>query len=396
VVVRETMNRTWAILLLLAFPSVVARGDGVFIGGEKVPVGVPYQRAVIIYGGGKETLIVQSKYELQPGQTAPTLAWVVPVPSVPEMASVDAVSAERAFRSLGFGTGPITVHVGRRIAVWAALVLGVAAVGLIALAGFFPRHTWAARHEKVISACSVAYIVMFLFWMVLMPAGGLAGGTAGVEVVKAETVGIYDAKVIRGEDHGAVMAWLKGNGFSCNQEQEKAFQEYVNKGWCFVTAKVRAHVDPNSEKIVSNGLASPLILRFDTEGAVYPIALTATAGGQVEVVLYVLAYHKMGCAQRIPTSFAGQARRYSEFVMLLADKIEPADFFLKMDELGYNPRMTKDQFGELLHMQSASEDSALYMTKFKGKMAPAQMREDIVFRQAADDEHFRERDIKWW
>ena len=50
-------------VLVLMVTSGVAYGDGKFYYVEKIPVDVPYQRALLIFEDGKETLILQSKYK---------------------------------------------------------------------------------------------------------------------------------------------------------------------------------------------------------------------------------------------------------------------------------------------------------------------------------------------
>jgi hypothetical protein len=93
----------WAVrgLLLAAVVEILggtAWGDGKFYVREKVPADVPYQRAILLFHEGSETLVLQSKYDLGGSGAAAALGWVVPVPAVPEMASVDPAPAEQCFR----------------------------------------------------------------------------------------------------------------------------------------------------------------------------------------------------------------------------------------------------------------------------------------------------------
>jgi hypothetical protein len=188
-------------------------------------------------------------------------------------------------------------------------------------------------------------------------------GRSPVDILKAETVGIYDVKVIRGEDATAVTEWLKGNGFGFGETDTKVLDQYVKKGWCFVAAKVDKEVISNSEGAVSEGLVAPLILRFDSNEAIYPMALTGTTGFDTEVLLYVLSDHKMECGERLKLAYFGETS--SPF----ADK-DSLEFF-------------RD-----------AKTRSWQMCKFKGILKPEKMKEDIVFKQAKDEEPYRE--IRWY
>ena len=348
----------------------VARGDGKFFSIERVPVGVPYQRAILMYEGGKETLILQSQYEIGKSKTAPTLAWIVPVPAVPELASMEAIIAEEFFRDVDFASRPYEIDLRLLLVLAVVLTLMgiVIAKAVILFSGFFrplPADIKARAQQTMIDCLIVLFVIVFLASITMSSLG--SGG--GVELVKAETVGIYDVKVIRGQNGAAIMGWLKENGFGYNVAQEKTLDEYAMRGWCFVTAKVNTSTDPNLPEVISRGLPSPLILRFEAKDAVYPMALTATSGGNTEVLLYVFSEHKMECGARLEMRFAGKSIRADEDY--LTGSVVPDGFF------------SKGAFARL------------YLSKFKGKMTSEQMREDIIFRPAKDDTPYKAWAVGW-
>jgi len=95
---------------------------------------VPYQRAFLFFHEGAETLVLQSKYKLPRSAGADSLGWVVPVPAVPELASIDAAMAKHFFRELSFRTQPKPNHISTYFLMGAiVLFLGALAFLLVCL-----------------------------------------------------------------------------------------------------------------------------------------------------------------------------------------------------------------------------------------------------------------------
>ena len=84
-------------VLVLVFSTAPLYADGRFFVREKVPASIPYQRALLMFEDGCETLILQSKYHLHASGTGPFLGWVVRIPAVPELATMDAEIADCIF-----------------------------------------------------------------------------------------------------------------------------------------------------------------------------------------------------------------------------------------------------------------------------------------------------------
>ena len=98
------------------------------------------------------------------------------------------------------------------------------------------------------------------------------------------------------------------------------------------------------------------------------MALTGTTGGNTEVLLYIFSDHKMECGERLKLAFFGETS--SPFGQRVSSAVEPNGFF------------------------SDAKTKLQKMCKFKGTLKPDQMKEDIVFKQAKDDEPYRE--IRWY
>jgi hypothetical protein len=65
-------------VLALGLLAEVARADGkLYIPMESVPPRIPYQRALLVFHDGSETMLVQSKYQFLRSASSDTLGWVV-------------------------------------------------------------------------------------------------------------------------------------------------------------------------------------------------------------------------------------------------------------------------------------------------------------------------------
>ena len=68
------------VFILIAAP-ISSIADGKFYYREKIPSDIPFQRAILLFDGEIETLIVQSKYQ----SSLDEFGWVIPTPSFPEV-----------------------------------------------------------------------------------------------------------------------------------------------------------------------------------------------------------------------------------------------------------------------------------------------------------------------
>lgn len=368
---------TCLFVFLVLLATGTAHADGIIVGVESVNLQIPYQRALILFREGKETLILQSKYEAlkNPGNT---LGWVVPVPAVPEVASMKEEDAYNMFRILDRITCPTFTNM--ETVVFLVLVLGLFFLSLIPLlmcllSLFLPFLSWTRNNRGKLVRFSLSALSICVLVFLLGPGLFKAGKFSGVETIGEYHVGIYDVRIIKSKDSLELIQWLNANKFTFTEKNKSAFDEYIKQGWCFVVAQVKVNAEKAHEEssvVLSEGLIAPLILRFQHEIPVYPLALTATGGQETEVLIYLAAKNKMSCGDRLQLQYAGHSGLSYDLGSSIQTNVEPKGFF-KPEDLSSLP----------------------YLCKFKGILTPSQMKEDISFVPASDNRFYREHIIRW-
>ena len=69
----------------------------------------------------------------------------------------------------------------------------------------------------------------------------------GVRVVKEEAVGMYEVAVLEAGSAKALNKWMTDHGYKYPNGMDKACEDYVKIGWCFVAVKSKV----SSKKAVS-------------------------------------------------------------------------------------------------------------------------------------------------
>lgn len=358
--------------LLLAATASAALADGKMYWPERVSPEIPYQRALILFDEGTQTLVLQSKYEIPAGTDPSPIGWVVPVPSVPELASMPAHEASALFMDLALRSTPRITDVGS--VVFTVLFFLVAAGALVtlllcSLSSLVPLPRWFMAHKETLNRCAICALFGCFLVGILLPGLGRQRAVSGVDVITEERVGIYDVSVVRSDDPARLIAWLNEHNFRFGDGDTAAFESHVAKGWCFVAAMINPGAGEDEQRVVSEGLAAPLILRFPSSSPIYPLALTGTGGFETEVLIYLASSSKMTCKDRMTLRFAGKMP--GQPLLHLEFETTPKGFFdaVKMD--------------------------FPYLCKFKDTLTPDQMREDIAFTKAQDDEPYQEHIVRW-
>lgn len=317
---------------LLSLFVVSSFADGKFY-SDRIPADIPYQRAILIHDGSREALLIESKFIAHEGER---FGWVVPVPSVPEIDVPDAFSIDRLYGRLEGQTKPVKITT-----VDAVFILLLVALTAWVFYRLYLRITHGRSMGRVAEWLAALAIILVLA-VIALPA------YQGIEILKEARVGPYETKVVRGSSSTDMIVWLRESGFAFDECDRAAFDEYIERGWVFVTAKL----DPGA-KGAQGKMVPPLFLQFASREATYPLALTGTSGRSTELLLYVFALTRMDAGGRLPVHFSNEWS-------------------------GYPP------LGGSLKWAAP-----VYITKFRGQIAPDEMRSDLVLKPAPSNASYR-------
>ena len=404
-------NRARIVFLLIIICIFCPKSfaDGHFYNTEPIPSKIPYQRAFLIFHESAETLILQSKYEFLGDTSNGRIGWVVPVPSTPEILSLDPDKANGFFWMVSLNTQPHIIRISEILFLIFLLLSVVFSViyliYFVILMLLFPFLGSTPEKWKSLMKSGLTYLPLFfaalLYLFIALPCLNRAKSQADVEVMKSEQVGIYDVQVIKSDSENAIVEWLNENGFvyittdkllesgagelkgvsaelydiknlhqaDLYADDVTVFKDYIVKQWCFVVAKIRPDAELN--KVESRGMVAPLVLKFKTEKAIYPLALTSLVGQDTEVLLYTLTENKQTCGNLIPLKRS----------KLIETSFQLESFFQRSD------MERQIIIGDLPEKMS--------LCKFKKILKPEQMKTDLIFESAEDNEPYIERKIMW-
>ncbi len=246
-----------ALLLIapLLLPVLSALGDGCFVfkWNKAIDINEPTQKAIIVYDAGREDLLLQVKYE----GPLEEFGWLIPVPHLPKV--------EKGSMEPFYELSKLTQERAARVA--------------------------AMRSRSSVD-----------------------GFEQAVKVIEVKTVGAYEVAVLSAKDAGSLDAWLRAHDYTLPPGKGDIFEEYIQKGWYFVAAKIAldkgeafklvSSASPKDEaatdraretlrRQLTSGELHPLLISFDTAQCVFPLRISAVGGKPSEVSLYVLSTEPM-------------------------------------------------------------------------------------------------------
>jgi hypothetical protein len=261
------------VVLLIASIATLANADGTFFGPQKESApSIPYQRGLVVYRHGVETLVVESVLNAPKD----SYGWVVPVPHPP---SAVKVLSPGAMESL---SETVTPHIVGRIG---ALGLSSGLILLFVLATvFFYKPGIKKPNSGYLSNIAISSVVIFIIGVGASMFGTYAGssGSPRLSVQNLGSIGPYQVEILRpGGGSSDVYRWLAAHHFELRPRASEAIEAYSRKGWSFVAAKL-TH---------DGGAATPppLQITFTSEQAVYPLSLTAAQSTPLQLDLFTVS-----------------------------------------------------------------------------------------------------------
>jgi len=180
-----------------------------------------------------------------------------------------------------------------------------------------------------------------------------------VTLITRQTLGPFDVSTLAASDANALSDWLKTNGYAFPKGLADVLRPYVEESWFYVAVKLA----PGNRDDQLAGALDPLWLTFRSDRIIYPMRPVALAPGDLPMLLYVLAEHRV--------SYPTDTRAFNAS-MTFADWIEPQ---LLEESSPLTPLVTRRSF----------------LTKFEYHIfRPIDIDYDFVFTFAANDETYRD------
>lgn len=388
------------ILLLLAIYPSVSNADGKFYYSEKVPTDIPYQRAILFFNDNVETLIVQSKHQ----GAVEEFGWVIPVRSLPEVASIPNGS-QSIFRYLERKTKPEIINIMYLVHNWFFILFVIVIflrillnninkfkepfenfkksyanyIYIIFFVGFilsailpFAYPTFLKYSEifyLFISVNLLSVLLAFVFFgkrtdvivlilIILVFAFVAIPSYRDMSYHVAKEIGPFDVNIIQSDNSKIIIDWLIDNKFNFDESDENILSRYTTQGWYFVTARIRPEESANARD--HDNMVKPLVIRFSANNAIYPMELTGTGGGVTELKLYLVSHQYMQSTTDLNLTFFGKVNNKFSKIKTVPNN------FLTLEETKLN-----------------------YVTKYYDRLTPERMKMDLVFKAIENKKGYR-------
>lgn len=286
----------WVSMFVLS--ASIASADGFFIPApaRRVPT-IPSQRALLTHHNGEENLIIQSAFKTDGGSD---FGWIIPLPATPTR--FKAVEDDLILDALSIETKPSIIT--QNDIFWLVLPL---AIGLLAIAALFLACK--GLPFRVLAGLLLANLILALYlWSspenyLRARASSSPAMTAalpprmtavkGVAVEASEKVGNYDVVSLKADGAPALDEWLASNGYmKLPTAAHQTVEDLAREHWRFVAARLHLENTANGKTMQPH----PIMLTFPTPRLIYPMRLTAHAGSNLDLELFIVADRRAECS----------------------------------------------------------------------------------------------------
>jgi len=304
------------------------------------------QRALLIQSGGMTSMTISTGYS----GAGEDFAWVIPTPVAPRIEDVAEAGDDglRAFDVLESMTAP---QIGRSS--------GGKRPGC---SGFAMKGEMAADN-----------------------------GRSMVRVLGQVTLEHYEVSVLDATGSGALLGWLRSNGYKVSDDARHTLSQYISEGWTFVAVKLR----PKEQRPYQNEFLTPLTIRLRTDKLVFPMRISAVSSqSQVAIVLYTLArstmsspnYHTVNLIHKATIGMDEDPMEYIEWAIFETARGQGVGLarICAMEFYGGH----QDTF-EKIHGSPFDKEAEYYLTRLETRLAPRDMKQDIRLRPDRVPQSFR-------
>ncbi len=347
------------ILVFVFLGSNLALADGAIVPPRgDYNVTEAEQKAIIFYDQGKEDLILSITFK----SDATDFGWLIPVPQKP---TVDK-SSDKAFEKLGELTRP-KENLLEKIESWSFIS------GRKGVYGEVPLSAGLGAKETV---------------------------PQPVTVLETKEVGIFEITILSATDSKNLSEWLDKNNYNFPPGADLLLKDYIANNWYFVAVKINPSLLPflnsSEEKLnLKTGHATPLKISFQTDKLIYPLKISSLNESnpssinkknnkeifpyyEVSILLYVFTDHK-----KIPANYSlTEENKKGSFTINYADQIGAQ----AIEEMAVTE--TGDPWIKPNH--------DFYLTKLSSHIKPADMTEDLFFKNASDDYSVNAGHLRWY
>jgi Ca2+/Na+ antiporter len=346
------MRNFWRSVVWVGFLVLLAgvcRGDGKFVPARsfsQMPT-MPQQRALIVFDGKHETLMVESVMQADAGTR---FAWLLPLPSKPDAIRPADVGL---LNTLSFCCGP-EIHNATHTPRFKTCVLILLTLLLtVAVA----THSAAVRRTSEGVLALIAILAILSLQLRTQGVKGDSTSREGALALSNECVGNYQVAVLAARHATEIEAWLTAHQFAGLPVESRAIvEDYLTQGWVIVAAEL--------QRSGTGRLAPhPLSVTFPATQPIYPMRLTAMGRNSLKLSLFVAALDRYEQPDLETVYAQTSGRKFHEF--------EPSALF------------ARDEAFAALRKQWA------WITHLRGEVTPEQMTRDFMLVPAVKQIEYR-------